>query len=68
MPILGVIMCAVLLLSLMAVPETRNFFLIYMAGGVVVYFLYGLWFSKLGRGIATPPDELAGMEAPAPEP
>jgi APA family basic amino acid/polyamine antiporter len=67
-PILGIIMCAILLLSLMAVPETKNFFLIYMAGGVVVYFLYGLWFSKLGRGIATPPDALAGMEAPAPEP
>ena len=25
----------------------------YMAGGVVVYFAYGLWNSKLGRGIAT---------------
>ena len=31
-------------------PETRNFFLIYLLGGVVVYFAYGIWNSKLGKG------------------
>jgi len=67
-PVLGMLMCLVLLKSLMTVPATAHFFLWYMAGGVIVYFMYGLWFSKLGRGIATPPDALAGMEAPAPEP
>jgi len=67
-PILGVIMCIMLLMSLMHVPDTRNFFIWYMAGGVVVYFLYGLWNSKLGRGVATAPDAMAPMEAPHPEP
>ena len=67
-PIMGVLMCLFLLMSLMAVPVTRNFFLVYMAGGVVVYFSFGLWNSKLGRGVATPPDALAGMEAPHVEP
>jgi APA family basic amino acid/polyamine antiporter len=67
-PILGVLMCLFLLLSLMAVPITRNFFLIYLAGGIVVYFAYGLWNSKLGKGGAMPPDALAPMGAPHPEP
>ncbi|HTX49891.1 MAG TPA: amino acid permease [Caulobacteraceae bacterium] len=67
-PILGIVMCVILLMSLMAVPATKHFFLIYMAGGVVVYFLYGLWNSKLGRGLATAPDALAPMAAPHPEP
>jgi len=67
-PILGVLMCVTLLMSLMGVEKTRNFFLIYLAAGIVVYFLFGLWNSKLGRGIATAPAALAGMEAPAPEP
>ena len=67
-PILGVLMCLFLLLSLMAVPITRNFFLIYLGVGFVIYFCYGLWFSKLGRGVATLPDALAPMGAPHPEP
>jgi APA family basic amino acid/polyamine antiporter len=67
-PILGVLMCLFLLMSLMAVPNTRNFFLVYLAVGIVVYFAFGLWNSKLGRGLATPPEEMAGMGAPAPEP
>jgi APA family basic amino acid/polyamine antiporter len=50
-PILGAIMCVILLMSLMSTPATRNFFLIYLAVGVVVYFVYGIRASKLGRGI-----------------
>jgi len=65
-PILGVLMCLFLLMSLMAVPKTRNFFLIYMGVGVIVYFAFGIWNSKLGKGEATAPDALAGMEAPHP--
>ena len=65
---LGMLMCLTLLMSLMGVEKTRNFFLVYMAAGFLVYFLFGLWNSKLGRGLATAPDALAGMEAPAPEP
>jgi APA family basic amino acid/polyamine antiporter len=67
-PILGVLMCVFLLLSLMKVPDTRNFFLWYMGLGFLTYFAFGLWNSKLGRGLATAPDVLAPMGAPAPEP
>jgi APA family basic amino acid/polyamine antiporter len=67
-PILGVLMCVTLLMSLMGVEKTRNFFLIYVTAGFLVYFIFGLWNSKLGRGLATAPATLAGMEAPAPEP
>ena len=50
-PILGAVMCAILLMSLMSTEHTRNFFLIYLVGGIAVYFLYGIRKSKLGRGI-----------------
>jgi APA family basic amino acid/polyamine antiporter len=66
-PILGVIMCALLLMSLMAVPKTRNFFLIYLAVGFVIYFLYGMWNSKLGKGLNVEGEALAPMEAPHPD-
>ena len=48
--ILGALMCLFLLMSLMAKVETRNFFLIYLGVGFLVYFTYGLWNSKLGKG------------------
>jgi len=67
-PIVGVLMCLFLLMSLMAVPDTRNFFIPYVLIGIGVYFLFGLWNSKLGRGLATAPEPMAGMGAPAPEP
>ncbi|HUZ11898.1 MAG TPA: amino acid permease [Caulobacteraceae bacterium] len=67
-PVLGMLMCIFLLMSLMAVPETRDFFLVYLGAGIVVYFLFGMWNSKLGRGLASAPDLLAGMEAPHPDP
>jgi APA family basic amino acid/polyamine antiporter len=63
-PILGAVMCVVLLMSLMAGAATRNFFLIYLAGGVVVYFLFGIWNSKLGRGIVVDGHEATPMELP----
>jgi APA family basic amino acid/polyamine antiporter len=50
-PVIGAGMCIVLLLSLMATPTTRHFFLIYLAVGIVIYFLYGIRKSELGRGI-----------------
>lgn len=49
-PLLGAAMCMFLLMSLMANVATRNFFLVYLAGGMVVYFAYGMRHSKLGRG------------------
>ena len=51
-PILGAIMCVFLLMSLMAKTDTRNFFLIYLAIGFVLYFAYGMNNSKLGKGQA----------------
>ncbi len=63
-PILGTVMCLVLLMSLMAGKATRNFFLIYLAGGIVVYFLFGVWNSKLGKGIRVEGAEAEPMELP----
>jgi basic amino acid/polyamine antiporter, APA family len=63
-PILGAVMCAILLMSLMSTPATRNFFLIYLAGGIVLYFVYGIRSSKLGRGIVVAGHEAAPMELP----
>ena len=50
-PIAGAAMCLFLLMSLIAHEGTRNFFLVYLAGGIVLYFAYGMWHSKLGKGI-----------------
>jgi len=63
-PILGAIMCIVLLMSLMAVTVTRNFFLIYLAIGMVIYFAFGLWHSKLGKGVTITGHEATPMELP----
>lgn len=48
---LGAVMCFILLMSLMSEPHTRNFFIPYLIIGVLIYFVYGIWNSKLGRGI-----------------
>ena len=50
-PLAGVVMCLILLMSLMAHDDTRNFFLIYLAGGTLLYFVYGMWNSKLAKGV-----------------
>jgi APA family basic amino acid/polyamine antiporter len=52
-PVLGAAMCAMLLMSLMATPTTRHFFLIYLAVGTTIYFFYGIRKSVLGRGLVT---------------
>jgi APA family basic amino acid/polyamine antiporter len=59
--LLGAIMCFVLLMSLMANQHMRQFFTTYLAVGVVIYFVYGMWNSKLGRGIV-----VKGHEQPNP--
>jgi APA family basic amino acid/polyamine antiporter len=50
-PVLGATMCLLLLMSLLATPTTRNFFLIYLAVGILIYFVYGIRMSALGRRI-----------------
>jgi APA family basic amino acid/polyamine antiporter len=37
-------------MSLMSEERTRNFFMWYTAAGVLVYFAYGMWNSKLAKG------------------
>jgi len=59
--VLGAVMCFVLFMSLMANQHMRQFFSIYLAIGVVIYFVYGMWNSKLGRGIV-----VTGHEQPNP--
>jgi basic amino acid/polyamine antiporter, APA family len=54
---LGAAMCFILLMSLMSEETTRNFFIPYLIVGVLIYFLYGMWNSKLGRGIVVPGHE-----------
>lgn len=49
-PILGALMCLFLMMSLMSNNATRNFFLSYVGIGILIYFVYGLWHSKLGKG------------------
>jgi APA family basic amino acid/polyamine antiporter len=63
-PILGAVMCLLLVMSLMATPTTRHFFLVYLAGGIVVYFLFGMWNSKLGKGEVVLGHEPAPYELP----
>ncbi len=49
--VFGTVMCFILLMSLMSEERTRNFFIPYLLVGVLIYFFYGIWNSKLGRGI-----------------
>jgi APA family basic amino acid/polyamine antiporter len=48
--VLGAAMCFVLVMSLMSEERTRNFFIPYLAVGVLIYFFYGMWNSKLAKG------------------
>ena len=64
-PLLGAVMCLFLLMSLMAHEATRNFFLVYLAGGILLYFAYGMWHSKLAKGIVvTGHEDLAPTGSP----
>jgi len=65
-PILGALMCVFLLMSLWAVKATRDFFIPYIVIGFALYFVYGIWNSKLGKGIVPELVPLAPMEAPHP--
>ncbi len=49
--VLGAAMCAILVMSLMSSEHTRAFFIPYLIIGVLVYFVYGMWNSKLAKGV-----------------
>ena len=63
-PILGVVMCLILLLSIMANHDTRNFFLVYLVVGIVIYFVYGMRHSRLRLGVRVEGHEATPMEPP----
>jgi APA family basic amino acid/polyamine antiporter len=63
-PVLGALMCLFLLMSLMATEVTRNFFLVYLAIGIVIYFSFGVRNSKLGKGELVVGHEAEPMELP----
>ena len=48
--VLGASMCLVLVLSLMSEERTRTFFMWYAGIGIMIYFVYGMWNSKLAKG------------------
>ncbi len=56
--ILGAAMCFILVMSLLSEARTRNFFSVYLVVGVLIYFVYGMRNSKLGKG-----DVVVGHEA-----
>jgi APA family basic amino acid/polyamine antiporter len=49
--VLGASMCAILVMSLLSSEQTRNFFVPYLVVGILFYFAYGMWNSKLAKGI-----------------
>ncbi len=59
--VLGATMCAILVMSLMSAERTRNFFIPYLVVGVLIYFAYGMWNSKLAKG------EVVTGHEPAPD-
>ena len=48
--VLGASMCFLLVMSLMSEARTRNFFIPYVGVGIIIYFIYGMWNSKLAKG------------------
>ncbi len=69
--VLGAGMCFVLVMSLMSEEETRNFFIPYLIVGVLIYFAYGMWNSKLAKGITVTGHEPApdlGITGQQPDP
>lgn len=61
-PILGILSC--LFLITRVGPREQLFFFYFLAGAVVLYFAYGIWNSKLGRGQVVTGHEPTPMEPP----
>ena len=54
-PILGIILCIALMLSLPVLTWIR--FIVWLLIGLVIYFFFGAWNSKLRGGVDTGPTE-----------
>jgi APA family basic amino acid/polyamine antiporter len=63
-PILGAIMCFFLLKSILNKPQTGPFFIWYVAIGVALYFVYGIWNSRLSKGEVVVGHEAEPFELP----
>jgi basic amino acid/polyamine antiporter, APA family len=69
--IVGASMCFILVMSLMSREATRTFFIPYLIIGVLFYFAYGMWNSKLAKGIVVTGHEPApdlGITGQQPDP
>jgi APA family basic amino acid/polyamine antiporter len=68
---LGALMCGLLVMSLMSEERTRNFFIPYVGVGILIYFAYGMWNSKLAKGVTVTGHEPApdlGITGQQPDP
>ena len=63
-PVLGAVMCLFLLKSILNKPQTGPFFLAYVGIGFLLYFTYGLWNSKLSKGVTVLGHEASPLELP----
>jgi APA family basic amino acid/polyamine antiporter len=61
-PILGIVSCLFLITRVEA--RVQVFFFYFLAGAVLLYFAYGIWNSKLGRGITVGGHEPPPMDLP----
>jgi amino acid transporter len=61
-PILGIVTCIFLITRVE--PRVQLFFFYFIIGAVVLYFVYGIWNSKLGRGITVTGHEPPPMDLP----
>ncbi len=61
-PILGILSC--LFLITRVGPREQLFFFYFLGAAVVLYFLYGIWNSKLGRGVTVTGHEPPPMDLP----
>jgi amino acid transporter len=61
-PILGILSCIFLITRVEA--RVQVFFFYFLGGAVLLYFAYGIWNSKLGRGITVSGHEPPPMDLP----
>jgi APA family basic amino acid/polyamine antiporter len=65
-PILGILSCIFLIFQVEV--RVQIFFAVFLAGAVVVYFVYGMWNSKLAKGIVVTGHEPPPQDFETPHP